>query len=111
MGTLFCVIWDRRKDARVVCRRRALTAATPRRRGRRTPTYRSASAAPRACGRDGTEGIPLSVIQRQLGHANLGITSVYLQGIDQRWRVREPGTFSVLVESAEGNAAPQLDAG
>lgn len=28
------------------------------------------------------EGIPLNVIQRQLGHANLGITSVYLQGID-----------------------------
>ena len=28
------------------------------------------------------EGIPLNVIQRQLGHANLGITSIYLQGID-----------------------------
>jgi site-specific recombinase XerD len=28
------------------------------------------------------EGIPLPVIQRQLGHAHLGITSVYLQGID-----------------------------
>jgi integrase len=28
------------------------------------------------------EGIPLIVIQRQLGHSNLGITSVYLQGID-----------------------------
>jgi integrase len=28
------------------------------------------------------EGVPLLVIQRQLGHANLGITSVYLQGID-----------------------------
>jgi integrase/recombinase XerD len=28
------------------------------------------------------EGIPLNVIQRQLGHANLGVTSVYLQGID-----------------------------
>jgi integrase/recombinase XerD len=26
--------------------------------------------------------LPLVVIQRQLGHANLGITSVYLQGID-----------------------------
>jgi site-specific recombinase XerD len=26
------------------------------------------------------EGVPLVVIQRQLGHANLGITSVYLQG-------------------------------
>jgi integrase len=28
------------------------------------------------------EGVPLVVIQRQLGHANLGITSVYLQGVD-----------------------------
>ena len=41
------------------------------------------------------EGAPLIVIQRQLGHSNLGITSVYLQGIDSgeiletvhaRWR-------------------------
>jgi DNA-binding transcriptional MerR regulator len=28
------------------------------------------------------EGVPLNVIQRQLAHANLGTTSVYLQGID-----------------------------
>jgi site-specific recombinase XerD len=28
------------------------------------------------------EGVPLIVIQRQLGHGNLGITSIYLQGID-----------------------------
>ena len=28
------------------------------------------------------EGIPLPIIQRQLGHAHLGITSIYLQGID-----------------------------
>jgi integrase len=28
------------------------------------------------------EGVPLIVIQRQLGHSNVGITSVYLQGID-----------------------------
>ena len=28
------------------------------------------------------EGVSLIVIQRQLGHGNLGITSVYLQGID-----------------------------
>jgi site-specific recombinase XerD len=28
------------------------------------------------------EGAPLLVIQRQLGHADLGITSVYLRGID-----------------------------
>jgi site-specific recombinase XerD len=28
------------------------------------------------------EGVPLVVTQRQLGHANLGITSIYLEGID-----------------------------
>jgi site-specific recombinase XerD len=28
------------------------------------------------------EGVPLNVIQRQLGHSNLGVTSTYLQGID-----------------------------
>ena len=28
------------------------------------------------------EGVPLIIIQRQLGHSNLGIASVYLQGID-----------------------------
>jgi integrase len=27
-------------------------------------------------------GVALNVIQRQLGHANLGTTSIYLQGID-----------------------------
>ena len=28
------------------------------------------------------ERVPLNIIQRQLGHANLGTTSIYLQGID-----------------------------
>jgi integrase len=28
------------------------------------------------------EGVPLPVIQRQLGHAHLGVTSTYVQGID-----------------------------
>jgi site-specific recombinase XerD len=28
------------------------------------------------------EGVPLNIIQRQLGHANFGTTSIYLQGID-----------------------------
>jgi site-specific recombinase XerD len=34
------------------------------------------------------EGVPLVVIQRQLGHANLGITSIYLQGTAQRSSTR-----------------------
>jgi integrase len=46
------------------------------------------------------EGVPLNVIQRQLGHANLGITSVYLQGIDN----------SEIVETVGARAAPVLPA-
>jgi site-specific recombinase XerD len=29
------------------------------------------------------EGVPLNVIQRQLGHTNLGVTSIYLHRIDK----------------------------
>src|ERR671931_148264 len=29
-----------------------------------------------------SEGVPLNIIQRHLGHSNLGTTSIYLQGID-----------------------------
>jgi site-specific recombinase XerD len=46
------------------------------------------------------EGVPLNVIQRQLGHANLGITSVYLQGIDN----------SEIIETVSARAAPMLPA-
>jgi site-specific recombinase XerD len=28
------------------------------------------------------EGVALNIIQRQLGHTDLGVTSIYLQGID-----------------------------
>jgi integrase/recombinase XerD len=46
------------------------------------------------------EGIPLTVIQRQLGHANLGVTSIYLQGIDQ----------SEIIDTVYGRPAPMLPA-
>ena len=46
------------------------------------------------------ESVPLNVIQRQLGHANLGITSVYLQGIDN----------SEIIETVGARAAPTLPA-
>jgi integrase len=36
------------------------------------------------------EGVPLVVIQRQLGHANLAITSVYLRGIDNTEIIPHP---------------------
>lgn len=45
-------------------------------------------------------GVSLNVIQRQLGHANLGITSVYLQGIDN----------SEIIETVAARAAPTLPA-
>ena len=46
------------------------------------------------------EGVPLTIIQRQLGHANLGITSIYLQGIDN----------SEIIETVGARAAPTLPA-
>ena len=46
------------------------------------------------------EGVPLNVIQRQLGHANLGITSVYLQGIDN----------SEIINTVYARPAPMLPA-
>ena len=46
------------------------------------------------------EGVPLVVIQRQLGHANLGITSIYLQGIDS----------SEIVSTVHGRPSPTISA-
>jgi site-specific recombinase XerD len=46
------------------------------------------------------EGVPLNVIQRQLGHANLGVTSVYLQGIDN----------SEIIDTVHARPAPMLPA-
>ncbi len=34
------------------------------------------------------EGVPVVIIQRQLGHANLGVTSTYLRGIDNTEIIR-----------------------
>jgi integrase/recombinase XerD len=44
------------------------------------------------------EGVPLIVIQRQLGHSNLGITSVYLQGIDN----------AEIIETVHSHRAPMV---
>jgi hypothetical protein len=46
------------------------------------------------------EGVPLNVIQRQLGHADLGITSVYLQGIDS----------AEVISAVHGRNAPTMPA-
>jgi integrase len=46
------------------------------------------------------ESVPLVVIQRQLGHANLGITSIYLQGIDS----------SEIIDTFHSRPAPVISA-
>jgi integrase len=46
------------------------------------------------------EGVPLVVIQRQLGHANFGITSIYLQGIDS----------SEIIHTVHSRPAPVIPA-
>jgi site-specific recombinase XerD len=44
------------------------------------------------------EGVPLIVIQRQLGHSNLGITSIYLHGIDS----------AEIIDAAHARRAPMV---
>ena len=44
------------------------------------------------------EGVPPIVIQRQLGHSNLGITSIYLQGIDN----------AEIIETVHARRAPMI---
>jgi hypothetical protein len=47
------------------------------------------------------EGVPLVVIQRQLGHyAHLGVTSIYLHGIDN----------SEIIDTVHARRAPMLPA-
>ncbi len=46
------------------------------------------------------EGVPLVVIQRQLGHSNLGVTSIYLQGIDS----------SGIISTVHGRPSPTISA-
>jgi hypothetical protein len=46
------------------------------------------------------EGVLLVVIQRQLGHANLAIISVYLQGIDS----------SEIISTVHGRPSPTISA-
>jgi site-specific recombinase XerD len=82
VGALFCVINPPRRGApwtsgAVRDRLRRLAAQAGVRRRFAPHQLRHAHAVEMA-----REGVPLNVIQRQLGHAHLGITSIYLQGID-----------------------------
>ena len=79
VGPLFCVVTGPTRTA-VVGRRRPLGAAPRRPPRRRAPTLRAAPAPHAHAVEMAREGVPLIVIQRQLGHTNLGITSIYLQG-------------------------------
>ncbi len=81
-GRLFCIVagptrgrpWP---QTGVRGRLRRLAAQAGVRRRFAPHQLRRAHAVELAC-----EGVPLNVIQRQLGHSNLGVTSTYLQGID-----------------------------
>ena len=82
VGPLFCVIDGKTRgrawsNTAVRAEMRRLVVAAGVRRRFAPHQLRHAHAVEMA-----RQGIPLPVIQRQLGHTNIGITSVYLQGID-----------------------------
>jgi site-specific recombinase XerD len=81
-GPLFCVIEGPRAGgpwptgaARAALHRAAVRAAVRRRFAPHQLRHAHAIELAR-------EGVPINIIQRQLGHSDLGVTSVYLQGID-----------------------------
>jgi site-specific recombinase XerD len=98
VGPLFCVIngptrgrhWSS-AAARAELRRTAVAAGVRRRFA--PHQLRHAHAVEMA-----REGVPLIVIQRQLGHSNLGITSIYLQGIDN----------GEIIETVHARRAPMI---
>lgn len=100
VGALFCVItgptqghpWS---SSAVRAQLRSLARAAGVRRRFAPHQLRHAHAVEMA-----REGVPLNVIQRQLGHANLGITSIYLQGIDN----------SEIIDTVHARQAPVLPA-
>jgi hypothetical protein len=75
-------------------RRTAATAGVR----RRSAALRATSAAPRACRRDGARGRAAHRHPGQLGHSNLGITSIYLQGIDN----------AEIIEAVHARRAPMV---
>jgi site-specific recombinase XerD len=100
VGALFCVINGPTRGrpcssstARAQLRRLAVQAGVRRRYA--PHQLRHAHAVEMA-----REGVPLNVIQRQLGHANLGVTSIYLQGIDN----------AEIIDTVRARGAPVLPA-
>lgn len=100
VGPFFCVVegltrgraWSQ-SGARAELRRLAVVAGVRRRFA--PHQLRHAHAVEMA-----REGVPLPVIQRQLGHAHLGVTSTYLQGIDT----------SEIIETVHSRRAPMIPA-
>jgi integrase len=78
------VLHHRRPDPRaeVVGRRRPRRVSAARGRGGRQAPVRAHQLRHAHALELAREGVPLNIIQRQLGHASLGTTSIYLQGID-----------------------------
>ena len=98
VGPLFCVIngstrgrhWSS-AAARADMRRTAVAAGVRRRFAPHQLRHAHAVELAR-------EGVPLIVIRRQLGHSNLGITSIYLQGIDD----------AEIIETVHARRAPMI---
>jgi site-specific recombinase XerD len=100
VGALFCVIYGPTRGrpcsapaVRVQLRRVAAQAGVRRRVA--PHQLRHAHAVEMA-----HEGVRLVVTQRQLGHADLGITSVYLQGIDN----------AEIIDTVRARHAPMIPA-
>ena len=100
VGALLCVITGPTAGRPWSAGRGPRDASAARRRRRRTQTLRAAQLRRAHAVEMAREGVPLNVIQRQLGHANLGVTSVYLQGIDK----------SEIIETVHARPAPVLPA-
>jgi site-specific recombinase XerC len=83
VGPLFCVIdGPRRAGGRGRARTCASSSAgSPAKRLSGVASRRTSCATPMPSSAR-VRGVPLKLIQRRLGHANLGTTAIYLQGID-----------------------------
>src|SRR3954469_6473833 len=82
VGPLLCIATGPDPRPRMVGRRGAQRVAPRRRQGRCPAALRTPSAPPRARRRDGPRRRPANRRPATARHANLGITSIYLQGID-----------------------------
>ncbi len=99
-GSLFCVIEGPRAGgpwptgaARAALHRAAERAAVSRRFAPHQLRHAHAIELAR-------EGVPINIIQRQLGHSDLGVTSVYPQGIDA----------AEIIDTVHGRRPPMIPA-